>query len=426
MPSQRDKWLGQHRGRMVPGKWEQRDQVRAILMGIIGDPSALDILGRSTGVKRYRPFSSEAYPDLVDMLIEAFDPIVSPPTLATYPEIAQSLITALEPLIVNPTGTQEIQPSLAQSVIAAFNPVITVSGAGLWPDAFMSYTPQLTPIVLDGVDTQTIQNLSFEDFYRTGGASGGRPITLINCNNITIRRIDTRGCTMGLVYAYNSTNITIEYIRIENIAKEFAGWVGDWEEDRGPYSYFTNENDCNVYQLNGVNGFDITHLKARYGNFFDGLSHFASSNGIVDDVQVEGARTTDQITSDGQDSVIWTSDSGTGVIMGDGDGANVTVKNSSFLNCGQVGFATAGGSFCEYDNVVVYQQAAISPLQVYNTAGYVWGQYSVCSDHSVTNTRTYAEEGGEFWDGGNCGSIDVTGSIFGDGTLVPENYKVSL
>lgn len=297
-----------------------------------------------------------------------------------------------------------------------------ISGGGQpgWPDAFMSYQRQTTPIVLNGESNVTIEYLSFENFYR----STGRPITLYNCDNITIRRIDTRGCTMGLVYAVNCTNLTIEYCRVENVAKEFIGQTLDWASaDAQIPGFFKNENDCNVYQLNGCNGFTIRHIKGRYGNVEDAYSHFASSNGTVEYLEWEGAISTNQPTSDGSSSTPWTSDSGTGAILGDGNGDNVSVSNSSFINCGQVGIAIAAGAFNNFNNCVVYHQNTSQPI---NTAAYIWNQYSYCNDNSMTNCDGHFEGHGGFWNGGNCGYIDLSGSNFSNSNLNIEDYRVTL
>jgi hypothetical protein len=283
-------------------------------------------------------------------------------------------------------------------------------GGGDWPDAFMSYSSS-GAITLSGETGVTIDYLSFEGLERPTP----RPIYLYNCENILIERIDTRKCTMGLVYAEDCGDITVRYCRVENIAYEFIDDVLGTD--------FSNDNDCNLYQFNNVDGFYCHHIKGRYGNTEDVLSHFSSSNGEVHDVYWEGGINDGHDTSDSSRSCFWTSDSGTGCIMGDDDGENVYVHDSSFVNPGQVGLAIAGGSGCTFDNVTVYQESSSQPI---NTAAYVWGQYSVCTGHAVTNCAGYFNGGGGFWDGGNCGSIDLSGSDFEDSGLDPDDYRVSL
>jgi hypothetical protein len=56
------------------------------------------------------------------------------------------------------------------------------------------------------------------------------------------------------------------------------------------------------------------------------------------------------------------------------------------------------------------------------------GSSEVCSGHAMTNIRAFDEnvEGDGFWDGENCGAIDLTDSDFDDDTLDPEDYRVTL
>ncbi len=148
-----------------------------------------------------------------------------------------------------PAGEQFITPLMASSLVTPREPGIQEpppSGPG-WPDAFMSYTPSGS-ISLDGIsgvspeDPYIIDYLSFEDLVRPDP----RPITLENCENILIRRIDTRKCTMGLVYAVNCQNIEVEFCRAENIGFEFEG-----------EAFPGNDNDLNFYQMNAVSGVTV-------------------------------------------------------------------------------------------------------------------------------------------------------------------------
>ena len=300
------------------------------------------------------------------------------------------------------------------ALLASSNELGTTPPLTGWPNAFMSYTLQATPIVLNGVDTQTIENLSFNNMYR----ATGQPIYLEDCANITIQNIDTRGCTMGLVYALNCTDIIIDRIRVENVAQEFSGQVlnVDWG----------NENDGNLYQLDKCDGFTVTNIKGRYGNTEDVLSHFASDNGTVDEVHWEGAMTTAQTTSDGRDSVPWTSDSGTGCIVGDSDGDSIAITNSTFLNAGQIGIAIAGGTGNSYDSCIVYHEATTQTINTSNS--YIWKTpgATTCATASMTNCDCYYEDGGGLWDAGNCGTPDITGSNFTNSGLDPEDYRVTL
>ena len=299
-----------------------------------------------------------------------------------------------------------------------------------WPDVFMSYPNQATPIVLDGASNQTIENLSFEGLER----ADGQPIQLVNCDNITIRRIDSRNCTMGIVYAEDCTNITVEYCRAENIGLEFdyAGWIGAGTTP----NLYENENDLNFLQFNGVNGFTIQHCKGRYGNTEDVFSVFNSSNGVMTDLHWEGAILGSEPTSDASAAVRWRSPSGTGALIGDGGTAvNVTVSNSSFLNPGQVGIAIAGGTNMEWNNVVCMSEAASNVSEFdekpsgENIASYSINYYgpAACNTGSFIDCRLFFGGSGESWYTDNsCGVVTRTGTVDQDATLVAADYRVVL
>lgn len=294
-----------------------------------------------------------------------------------------------------------------------------------WPDAFMSYPAATAPIHWNGVSNATISYLSFEDFHR----ADGQPIKLENCHNITIERIDTRGCTMGLVYALNCTNITIRYCRAENIAEEFAGQILDWAPaDAGIPGYFRNENDCNFYQFDKVDGFYVHDLKGRYGNMEDVFSHYSTSNGTVERLHFEGGVSTSQPTTTGKPSVPWTSDSGTGIILGDQSGYNVHISDCTMVNCGQVLYQIAGGTNLGYNNCIGYGEGYTS--QPWNAGATSWGDSQPCTELYYTNMRIkYLQSDGTengAWFDSRCTNIDTSGSDFSDDSLNIEDLRVHL
>jgi len=294
-------------------------------------------------------------------------------------------------------------PGLWSPIEPPVEPPVTPPSEG-WPDPFMSY-PLSGPIHLSGESNVTISNLSFEDIRRPY-----KPILLENCDNITIERIDTRGCTMGLVFALNCTNITIRYCRAENIGYEFfgqtlnEGWI--------------NENDCNFYQFDKVDGFECHDLKGRYGNTEDVFSHYMSKNGVVERLHFEGAIADDQPTTDGRPSTMWTSDSGTGIILGDEGGENVRVSDCTMVNAGQVLFQGMGRNQ-GFDNCIGYGEGGTS--QPWNVGTSTWG--SNCGGLYVTNTRIWYADNHAWW---GCMVPDTTGSVFGDSTLDVEDLRVVL
>ena len=328
-----------------------------------------------------------------------------------------------------PPGSVSLDAPPSKLLLDSPSSLITAGAPSVdFPDAFMSY-PNSSPISLNGASFQTIENLSFEGVRR----ADGQPIHLVNCDNIIIRRIDSRDCTMGIVYAENCTNITVEFCRAENIGAEFdfPGWI-----DSGVGGdIYENENDLNFLQFNGVDGFTIRKCKGRYGNTEDVFSVFNSSNGTIDDVHWEGAILGTETTSDASPAIRWRSHSGTGALIGDGGTAtNVLVTDSSFINAAQVGIAIAGGVNMEWNNCVAMSEGASNVSEFTekasgeNIASYIINFYGPdpCSDGAFINCRLFWDNGESYFDGADCGVVDRTGTVDQDATLDIEDYRVSL
>jgi hypothetical protein len=344
--------------------------------------------------------------------------------------------------------SRDLWTPAAQSAGYATSPfVYGTVGDVAWPDAFMSYPAgPSNGIVLNGASNVTIEYLSF-DGTATRASGNPRPITLLGCNNITIRRIDSRKCTMGLLFALNCTDITVEYCRAENIAWELREqylipqsakdnhpeiWYEDWP-------VFGNSNDCNMYQMDSCSGIRTSHVKVRYGNTEDVFSHYKSDDVICTDLQVEGAVSTTQPTSDGSPSVPWTSASGTGAILGDEGGHDILIQDSSFLNSGQVGMQIAGGYNCVFDNCESYNEGYT--LQWWNQPMTTWNGTPPMTGHGFTYCRTWghADANRETvphigfnwveahgWFDDSAPLPDTTGTVQGDATLNREDMRVVL
>lgn len=303
---------------------------------------------------------------------------------------------------------------MSPAVLGATAGEATPPAGGDWPDAFMSY-PLSGPVVLDGVSNQTISYLSFENILRPA-----KPIFLNNCDNITISRIDTRKCDMGLVYAENSTNITIEYSRCENI--------GFSRIDQQLNDGWINENDMNFFQLNGCRTIYAHHLKGRYANNEDVFSFYDCYDAVMEDCQWEGAYNDTRPTSDSSRSVYWTSDSGTAAIMGDGPtyGTDMTVRNCTFIEPGQVGLAIACGYRNVFDNCVIMGTAPSALGAALNQPMYCYPAAEGCGgggDNSLTNCRGWYANGMTGYV--TFPNTNTSGSNFNDGTLNVEDYRVT-
>ena len=214
-------------------------------------------------------------------------------------------------------------------------------------------------------------------------------------------------------------------------ASEMAGYyLGPPGEVAGGRPTFNNTQwgggHANFYQFNKVNGFEVRHLKGRYGNTEDVFSHYQSSNGVVEDLHFEGAVREDQPTSDGSPSTMWTSSSGTFMINTDDGGHDVHVSDCIAVNCGQT-LCQLGGQRNSYTNCIGYGEGGTS--QPWNNGAQTWGWAGEnCQDLKFENYRGkfYRSDGSEsgFWWG--CSVPDTPGCDFSDDSLDIETLRVTL
>ena len=116
------------------------------------------------------------------------------------------------------------------------------------------------------------------------------------------------------------------------------------------------------------------------------------------------------------------SDSGSGIMLGDGGGANVIVQGNVLVNPGQVGIGVASGQHITVRNNIIYSES----LPWSNTGLYVWNQYdSSCNDITVSgNQVNWTAAGGyqnAWWSGGGCSNVTVSGNNW-DAPVGPGNF----
>ena len=238
--------------------------------------------------------------------------------------------------------------------------------------------PRSGPIVLRNCKNVTISNKTFRNL---GGVTNA--IRLDNCTNVTIKYVDFINVAEG-IYAFNSRNIKVYGVRYSNIT--------------GP-SGRTGYNTGNFVQFHQVNGGRIWHNKGKGGDTEDVISLFQSSHVMVESNRLEGTN--------------WTSDSGSGIALGDDGGTGNTAQNNILVNIGQVGIHVSGGTNHKIiGNTILGQPRANS-----NVGIYVWNQAGgTCSGAVVKNNKVYwrkadgTEQG--WWAGGGCGHVTMSGNNF--------------
>ena len=111
-----------------------------------------------------------------------------------------------------------------------------------------------------------------------------------------------------------------------------------------------------------------------------------------------------------------TSNSGSGIMTGDGSlGGHIWAHHNTIVNVRNVGIGVAGGVDVLVENNRIFMR--MPEAQFVNQGMYVWSQGGgTCSGHAVKNNRVNTSSG-SFWNGGNCGSVELSGNTFGDTSL---------
>jgi parallel beta-helix repeat protein len=107
------------------------------------------------------------------------------------------------------------------------------------------------------------------------------------------------------------------------------------------------------------------------------------------------------------------SNSGSGIMLGDGGGGHVVVEGNALVNPGQVGIGVASGTNITVSGNRVYSDA----LPWSNVGIYVWNQYgSACDTIQITNNQvnwTAASGSANPWyNGGGCSNVTESGNTW--------------
>lgn len=114
------------------------------------------------------------------------------------------------------------------------------------------------------------------------------------------------------------------------------------------------------------------------------------------------------------------SDSGSGIMLGDGGGGAVLCSDNVLINPGQVGIGVAGGG----DIVVRNNRVLGRPSDVSNVGIYAWNQYEAAGRGAVTiedNVVHWQNRRGDdnaFWNGGGFTTVVARGNRWDDVALL--------
>jgi len=249
----------------------------------------------------------------------------------------------------------------------------------------------------------TISGLQFQNI----GASANA-IYIYNSSNVTITANDFDN-DVSAIYCQLSTNVRVTWNRYRNLGD---GSIGS--------------GHSNFVQFNGCTDGYIANNKGKGGNMEDIISIAANSGGssaasplIIENNQFQGQ------CPDGS-CVGYTSDSGSGMMLGDAGGQHIIARFNTLLNTGQVGIGIPSGTDVHVtDNVVYGEQGPASNIGIY-----VWNQYSTpCSGIEIARNQVkwYRFDGVEsaISDAGNCGVVNFTANNW-SAPLDPATLVVTL
>jgi hypothetical protein len=253
-------------------------------------------------------------------------------------------------------------------------------------------------IVPSGVSNVTIED---NEVGPCGGGSDQNELGILaSGNNVTIQRNVVHDVASGLYAADASHPIVFDRNYVYNI--------------RGPMPR------GQMVQFNGVKGGSgASKVTCNVSDGMPGTRYGAShnKNNIEDHINIYDT----QGSSSGKVEIAYnrlrwgspTSNSGSGVMMGDNSGAYLWSHDNVLVNTRNVGFAIAGGQNITHENNRVYLDGSV----YVNVGAYVWDQSGQgCTGAVVRNNRVWTSNNNSFWNAGNC-SLTETGNNFNDTTL---------
>lgn len=235
--------------------------------------------------------------------------------------------------------------------------------------------------------------------------SAGNGITISGSSNITVVNCWIGPCTGSAVTISSSEGVTISSNRLEKAqsgvyvanSRQISITRNRCVDVQGPFPR------GQLAQFNNVSGSGnsissnvcVNTLGQSYPE--DVINLYNSSGTPTDPIQVIGNR----IRGGGP------SESGGGIMTGDGGGSYILVKDNILVDPGQYGIAIASG-----DHIQIIGNKVYGKRQPFTNVGiYVWNQYApLCHDHVVqgNQVRWYDRDGNQnpAWNANNCGLIE--------------------
>ena len=226
-------------------------------------------------------------------------------------------------------------------------------------------------------------------------------IIVEQCNNVTITGNDFSN-VVGGIFILDSTNVTVTWNRYENIGDGTFG-----------------SGHSNFVQFAKSFGGYIAHNKGIGGNTEDIISIFQSGGSSASSPLI--------IEYNAFQGTNWSSESGSGSMMGDSCGAHMVIRFNTYLSPGQSGIGIACGTDIHITDNIIYGE--MRPLS--NVGIYIWNQYTgECSGNEIARNqvRWYRYDGVEnpYWNSGNCGVVAGESTNNWHADLDPAQLEVKL
>ncbi len=308
---------------------------------------------------------------------------------------------------------------------------------------------------------------------------GGRCIDLIGASNITLRNVTIENCgtssavtspsyANGLIRIENANNITIEDSVLRNFSNERFGAsrnnaiqitsssnirihnnsirdvhsnIDDNSDDRGNRAiviegassnisidrnslYNAGRNGVQISGVRGGAGISVTNNtiegRGRWNSDYEDMINLFSSSGTSSSpIRISG----NTFRNGGP------SDSGTGIILGDGNERRgptqyIVVENNRFIDPGHVGINLAGGDHITIRNNTIVGTGNVPHATTVGMTINHFGYTAECRDHVITGNRVYMENQhlpdgvNHLWNPGTCTqNVQISGNNFGDSSL---------
>ncbi len=244
------------------------------------------------------------------------------------------------------------------------------------------------PIRISGDSDVVIENLHISN-------PGGICVEVFGGANVTVRNSTIGPCGDEAVYMSDVTNVTVTGNYITGTGNGVL--IHRSNSVRVDNNAFVNAGR-NFVQFDKVNGAGSSISGNRGQNALGGsnaedmISLFASSGTASSPIRIAG----NHLRNGGP------SGSGSGIMLGDGQGTNQIVEGNVLVNPGQVGIGVASGSGIIVRNNRIYSD----PVAWSNVGLYVWDQYGGCGSVEITgNQVNWTAAGGYsngFYNGGGC------------------------